>query len=167
MMCLYHFFHIINFSPCILLFRLGLKFKAEAHLDRNDWTFSNCSTLGSQHRLPREGNIYTGTKKISLLYYLFIFCFLGPHLQHIPRLGVQSELQLPASITAIATQDLNSVCHLHHSSWQCWIPDPLSQARDWTCILMDTSCICFHCATTASPLPQVWVSLILNIRRVV
>ena len=28
---------------------------------------------------------------------------------------------------------------LRHSSWQCWILNPLSPARDQTCILMDTS----------------------------
>ena len=28
---------------------------------------------------------------------------------------------------------------LQHSSWQCQILNPLSEARDWTCILMDTN----------------------------
>ena len=30
------------------------------------------------------------------IYYLFMYCFLGPHLQHmeVPRLGVELELQL-------------------------------------------------------------------------
>ena len=38
---------------------------------------------------------------------LLLFLFLGPHLRHmeVPRLGVQSELQLPAYTTATATQD--------------------------------------------------------------
>ena len=31
------------------------------------------------------------------------------------------------------------IFHLHHSSWQCQILNPLSGARDRTCILMDTS----------------------------
>ena len=37
----------------------------------------------------------------------FCFCFLGPHLWHmeVPRLGVESELQLPAYATATATGD--------------------------------------------------------------
>ena len=32
------------------------------------------------------------------LLLLLLFCFLGPHVQHmeVPRLGVESELQLPA-----------------------------------------------------------------------
>ena len=44
--------------------------------------------------------------------FLFFFFFLGPHpwLLEIPRLGVKSELQLPAYTTAIATQDPSHVC---------------------------------------------------------
>ena len=63
----------------------------------------------------------------------------GTHLQHmeVPRLGVKSELQLPASATA--TPDLSHIFDLHHSSWQCHILTPLSEARDGTCIHMDTS----------------------------
>ena len=65
--------------------------------------------------------------------------------------GVELEVQLPFYATATATQDPSSICNLHHSSQQCWIPDPLSEARDGTCILMDTSQICFHCTTTGTP----------------
>ena len=56
----------------------------------------------------------------------------------VPRLGVKSELQLPAYTTATATQDPNPVCDLHHSSQHCWIPNPLSEARDRTLLLRDT-----------------------------
>ena len=69
----------------------------------------------------------------------------------VPRLGVESELWLPAYTTATATQDLSRVCHLHHSSWQRWVFNPLNEARDQTSILMDTSWICFHCTTTGTP----------------
>ena len=80
----------------------------------------------------------------TLIFFNFNFhfsVFLGPHLWHIevPRLGVESELQLPAYTTATATRDQSRVCDPHHSSWPCWIPDPLSKARDQTCILMNTS----------------------------
>ena len=48
-------------------------------------------------------------------------CFLGLHPRHmeVPRLGVESELWLPAYATAIARPDpeLSCVCDLHHSSW--------------------------------------------------
>ena len=54
-----------------------------------------------------------------ILFY-FIFCFLGPHLRHmeVPRLGVKSDLQLPAYATATATQDWSCVYNLHHRSGQ-------------------------------------------------
>ena len=63
----------------------------------------------------------------------------------------ESELQLLAYTTAIATQDLSSICNLHHSSWQCQILNLLSKARDQTCILMDTSQVCYHWATMGTP----------------
>jgi len=56
----------------------------------------------------------------------------------IPRLGVESELQLLACTTATAMPDLSRICNLHHSSRQRWILNPLSEARDQTHILMDT-----------------------------
>ena len=60
------------------------------------------------------------------------FCPVGHHPRHIevPRLGVESELQLPAYATATATKDPSRVCDLHHSSWRGWILNPLSKARD-------------------------------------
>ena len=42
-----------------------------------------------------------------------------------------------------AAWDPSHICDLHHTSWQHWIPDPLSEARDRTRIFMDTSWICF------------------------
>ena len=57
----------------------------------------------------------------------------------VPRLGVESELQLLAYTTATATPDPSYVCNLHHSSGQCQILNLLNKARDQTRILMDTS----------------------------
>ena len=54
-------------------------------------------------------------------------------------LGVKLELRLPAYATATAIRDLSHFCDLQHRTWQCWILNPLSKARDQTCILMDTS----------------------------
>ena len=34
------------------------------------------------------------------------------------------------------------ICDLHHSSQQCQILNPLSQARDQTCVLVDSSWVC-------------------------
>ena len=62
----------------------------------------------------------------------------------VPRLRVESELQLPAYTTATATQDLSRVCDLHHSSQQHRILNPLSKAMDRTHILMDTSWVPYH-----------------------
>ena len=72
---------------------------------------------------------------------LLDFFFLGPNLWHmeVPRPGVELELQLPAYTTATATPDQNHVFDLHDSSRQCWIFNPLSEARGQTCVLMDTS----------------------------
>ena len=50
----------------------------------------------------------------------------------VPRLGVESELQLLAYTTATATWDLSHVCDLHHSSWQRPILNPLREAWDGT-----------------------------------
>ena len=91
-------------------------------------------------------------------FVLFCFvcllaCFLGLHSQHmkVPRLGVESELQLPTYSTVTATQDPSCICNLHHSSRQCQIPDPLSKAKDQNCGLMDTSQIRFHWVTRKTP----------------
>ena len=88
-----------------------------------------------------------------LFIFIFFFCFLGPYPWHmeVPRLGTESELQLLAYTTTIATWDPHHICNLHHSSLQCWNPDPLSKTRDGTWILMDISQICFHWATTGTP----------------
>ena len=71
----------------------------------------------------------------------FFFFFLGLNMRHmeVPRLGIQSELQLPAYTTATAKWDLSHVCNRHHSSWQPQILNPLREAEDRTGILMDTS----------------------------
>ena len=55
------------------------------------------------------------------------------------RLGVESELQLPAYTSATAAPDLSHICDVRHSSWQCQILNLLYKARDQTHILMDTS----------------------------
>jgi len=100
-----------------------------------------------------------------LFIYSFIYlsAFLGPHLWHteVPRLGVQSELQLQAFTTATAMQDLYNVCNLHHSSRQCWILNPLSEARGQTHILMDTSQICFWWVTMGT-LRRLYLTTILE-----
>ena len=57
----------------------------------------------------------------------------------VPRLGVELELKLPAYTRATAMLDPSLICDLHHSSRQRRILNPLSEARDQTCVLMDMS----------------------------
>ena len=59
-----------------------------------------------------------------------------------PNLGVELELQPPAYSIATATPDLSCVFNPHHSSWQLWMLNPLSKARDLTRVLMDASWVC-------------------------
>ena len=73
--------------------------------------------------------------------FFFFFFFLRLHPRHteVSGLGVESELQLPAYTTATATLDLSCIYKPNHSSRQCWILHPLSEAWDRTCTLMDAS----------------------------
>ena len=73
--------------------------------------------------------------------FFFGGVLLGPYPRHmeVPRLGVETELQLPAYATATATRDPSCVFDLRHSSRQHQILNPRSQARDQTSILMDAS----------------------------
>ena len=76
------------------------------------------------HKLPSS----------SLSLSLFHLVFLGVHPQHmeVPRLGVESDLELPAYTTATATWVLSHVCNLHRSSRQRRIFNPLGEVRDRT-----------------------------------
>ena len=84
----------------------------------------------------------------SLFPSLFFLWLLLWHME-VLQLGVESQLQLPAYATA--TPDLSLALDLHHSSWQCQILNPMSEARDRTCILMDTNWVHYHWATTGTP----------------
>ena len=66
------------------------------------------------------------------LFIYFLLFRAAPRHVEVPRLGVKSELQLPAYATATATQDSSSISDLHHSSQQRQILNALSEARDQT-----------------------------------
>ena len=57
----------------------------------------------------------------------------------VPRLGVKLELHLPVYTTVTATPALRRIYDLRRSLWQCWILNPLSEAKNQTRILKDTS----------------------------
>ena len=84
---------------------------------------------------------YLGGFFVCFLFVCLFFGFLEPHLRpmEVPRLGAESELQLPVYTTATATKDLSCICNLHHSLWQHQILNPLNEARDRTHVLMDPS----------------------------
>ena len=66
------------------------------------------------------------------MIFKIIFVFLGLHQRNmeVPRLGVESELQLLAYTTATATPGPSCICDLHHSSCKHRILNPLSEARN-------------------------------------
>ena len=92
------------------------------------------------------------------IYFFLSFVFLGPHLRHmeVPRIGVESELQLLVFATVTATWYLSHVCNLHHSSWQPRILNPLSKTRDQTRVLMDPSQIPYCWATMGTPKKKIF-----------
>ena len=61
---------------------------------------------------------------------LFFFLQLHLWLMEAPRLGVESELQLPAYVTATATPEPSHTCNLHRSLQQRQILNPMSKDRD-------------------------------------
>ena len=76
----------------------------------------------------------------------------------VPRLEIKAELQLPVYATATAMWDPSHVYDLNHSSWQCWILNPMSRARDLTWILVG-----FVTAEPWQELPRISTLLIFQI----
>ena len=76
--------------------------------------------------------------ELSFCFYVmvtfFFFFNLWSQLWHmeVPRLGTQSEPQLPTYATATEMPDPSLVYDLHYSSEQRWILNPLSGTWDQT-----------------------------------
>ena len=121
--------------------------------DRNYLLRMPCISFLSKYCMERKINIIVRPYLLAFFILFFFFCLLGLHPQHmeVPRLGVESELQLLTYTTATATWDLSHVLNLYPSSQQHRILKPLSEARDRTCNLMVPSRIHFCCASTGTP----------------
>ena len=121
------------------------------------WTIhSACSPVFSlgfiQGDKPKTGLDTSRSRLCKRVGFLFL-AFFTPHLwqSEVPRVRVESELQLPAYTTATATQDPSSIWDPHHSLWRCLILNPLSEARVQTCVLVDTSWVHFCWAAVWTP----------------
>ena len=104
-------------------------------------------------KLTKNSNLAWLAHRITLLDFHLGAFFLGLYPWHIevPKLGVELELQLLAYATVTAMPDPSRVCDLQPSSWQCQILNILSGAKDWTCILMGPSWVCYHWTTMETP----------------
>ena len=131
------------------------------------WSWNACLSSNPSHWRDNAGSLtycHSGNSSMLsfliailkntsfLFFFLFLFVFLGVHPQHmqVPMPGIKSELQLLAYTTATAMPDPIHICSLYLSSQQQWILNPLSEARDWTCVLMETSQVHYHWATTGT-----------------
>ena len=87
------------------------------------------------------------THNFQLLFFCLFVCLLLFRAAPATCGSSQARGQIRAVAASLHHSHSNTamvVCDLHHSSRQCWIPDPLSKAGDGTRILMDTSYARFH-----------------------
>ena len=79
--------------------------------------------------------------QVFFILMLFFFSFYTQTYgiwKFLPRLRGEVKLQLQAYTTAVATLDPSCICDPRCSMWQSQILNPLSEARDRTCIFTDT-----------------------------
>ena len=120
-------------TPCWFLFLIYLFFPF----------FLICNVVDLQESLVSgmqsdSVTFFSDSFPVQVITRFYCCCLLGPppHHMEVLRLGVPSELQLPAFTTATATPYPSRVCDLHHNSRQRWIFNPRSEARDRTRNLM-------------------------------
>ena len=124
-------------------------------LKRTKTQISNLTLAPTTHTKARDALVMKCwlTEVLALLTsFFFFFCLLMPT----PEAYWGSQARGWIRATAPAIRDPSHVCDLHHSSWQRWIPDPLSEARDLTCNLMVPSQIRFCSAMMGMPLLTSW-----------
>ena len=92
---------------------------------------------------------YSGVKLLDHMVGLFFFLILLFRAAPMAHRGSQARGLIRAVAAglhqATAMPDLSYVFDLHHSSGQFQILNPPSKARDWTCNLMASRRIRFHC----------------------
>ena len=79
---------------------------------------------------------------VTLVLVFGIFLFVCLLFRATP--AAYGSFQARGRIGAAAMQDPSHICNLHHSLWQCWILNPLTEAGDRTHILMDNSWVRYH-----------------------
>ena len=131
-----------------------------------DQTCVQCSKDDSDPTVP-QWELQTSQLGFFFVLFCFFVFFLGLHPRHVevPRLEVESELQLPAYTTATAMPDPSHICYLHRSSWQCQILNPSSGARDQTYVLMDRTCVLMDARqvrfVTTEPRRELYISVLM------
>ena len=107
------------------------------------YTHNGLYWVGSRISEESFARRYTFESHCTIVVFLFCFVFCPFR----ATLGAYGSSQASGCIRAATTslrhshtmQDLSHVCNLYHSSWQHQILNPLSEARDVTCVLTDTS----------------------------
>ena len=91
------------------------------------------------------GNNVISTAFFSFFFFFFFFLLLRATHRAYGSSQARSGIgaQPLAYTTATTTQDLSRIFDLHCSLQQCQILNPLSEPRNRTCILVDTSQIHF------------------------
>ena len=122
----------------------------------------------------REREVLKGDKmflnQTMLLFFFVCLFFVFCHFRGTPAAygGPQARGPIRAVASGLhqshSMPDLRCMYNLHYSSWQCWILNPLSEARDRTRNLMVPSLIHFCCTTMETP---VMLLLIQNVNQVI
>ena len=101
---------------------------------------SLCCTVGPHYLsiLHVTVCIYEPQEHHSFFFnFIYLFVFLGHtcSIWRFPDSGSNRSCSHWPIPQPQQLRDPNCICHLHHSSWQCWILNPLSKSRDQTLVL--------------------------------
>ena len=107
--------------------------------------------------------VYTEIYRVTVYLFICLFSLLGPHLWYmeVPKLGVESELQLPAYTTATATRALShittyTIAHGNVGSPTPWERAGIEPTSSW--ILTSRVCYTGHWATRGAPAELLLIS---------